>query len=127
MRKSFLAWNSQHEFLLFSTWVGTSKGAQPQRGCQEEHQLVHSLHRPAFIWLLSDVKDTEQKMSEGLVSRALVGERGGESRESKFKGKAFISTTSWQLISFPSYSCGSPRVCLSRPPKHLLAMNKEGA
>lgn len=34
----------------------------------EEHPLQSSPHWPPFIWLCSDVKDTEQKLSEGLLS-----------------------------------------------------------
>lgn len=62
-----------------------------------------------FIWPFSDVKDTEQKLLGGLVSRAWGGGRG-----IKIQSQSPIHTALWQLISFPSsHPRGSP--CAPRP------------
>lgn len=71
-------------------------------GCPEGHRL-QQLHGPLFVRPFSDAKDTEQKLSEGLVSRGRGGPGEGESR---FKTKAPMRPALRQLIRSPA----APRV-----------------
>lgn len=77
--------------------------------CQEEPQLRSRLHGPPFIWLLSDVKDTEQKWSEGRLSGGEGSRRGIE-----IQSQGPIHPALWQLIGFPAPPAWEPVCSRSR-------------
>lgn len=76
-------------YFSFSTFIWTPgrKEAADHLLALKEHQFLSALNQLPFIWLFSDLKDTEQKVSEGLDS-------GGGGYRLEIQSKAL-----WQLCS----------------------------
>lgn len=116
--------STYYSFSTFS-WTPGRKEAADHLLALKEHWFLSALNQLPFIWLFSDLKDTEQKVSEGLES-------GVGGTDWKFKARPFGSSVLQQLIS--SWASHKSR-SLHAPPspawllpwrRHLLVMSEAG-
>lgn len=113
--------STYYSFSTFS-WTPGRKEAADHLLASKEHPFLSALNQLLFIWLFSDLKDTEQKVSEGLDS-------GGGGYRLEIQSKALGSPVLQQLISswasHKSRSLHAPSPAWLLPwRRHLLAMSE---
>lgn len=124
-RSCFLGLSAQA--LLFCVlpfhWASGRKEATDHSRVLKEHQFFSTLNQLPFIWLFSDVKDTEQKVSEGLD-----GGQEGDGVEIQSKalcGPALPQQLNSPPASHPSGSLPAPTLAWLLPwQQHLVAMSE---
>lgn len=121
---TLLATLSTHYSFSTCSWTPGRKEAADHLLALKEHQFLSALNQLPFIWLFSDLKDTEQKVSEGLDS-------GGGRYRLEIQSKALGSPALQQLISsWASHKSGSLHALIPAwllPwQRHLLAMREAG-